>query len=248
MKDGESVEALFSADLTVGFILGSLGSVKVSWNRGKDWGYIDNSEIENFLGILHFEEFITCKNKNNSYTVLVFEDDSFLFPDTENVYLLEKFDSFANWEKIPILQLEGMFQKVGETIRGSNFLQNLPSIIRESEQIAGNLIENDNQPENLEDKDRSDKSIIPFDSLTVNRIVTLTLLFFLARVLFQYAGYYLRLASFCDSRSDALLLAEDFAEEKSKNFDNLVDALSPDFHKFASIPNNIVANLRSVKK
>ena len=240
LKDRERVKySFFSTDQTVGIIVGSFGSVNVTWNHGMDWGYTDISEFE--TNSLELRDFIFCKDQMDSYAVLAFHSAG-------NLYQLKSYDEFAEWKNESISQWETMFQEAGEPIQSSIFFQDLRSSIKESKQIADNLIKTDIHSENVENKDKFDKSIIPFDSLTVNRIVTLTLLFFLARTLFQYAGYYLRLASFFDSRSDALLLAEDFSADKSKNFDDLVYALGPDILKFGSTPKNTVANFRSVTK
>ena len=240
LKDRERAKDLiFSTDQTVGIIVGSFGSVNVTWNHGMDWGYTDISEFE--TNSPELRDVIFCQDQMDSYTVLAFHFAG-------NLYQLKSYDEFAEWKNESISQWETMFQEAGEPIQSSIFFQDLRSSIKESKQIADNLIKTDIHSENVENKDKFDKSIIPFDSLTVNRIVTLTLLFFLARALFQYAGYYLRLASFFNSRSDALLLAEDFAAKKSNNFDDLVYALGPDILKFGSTPKNTVANFRSVTK
>ena len=237
-KHERVVGSYFSADQTVGTIVGSSKSVNITWNGGENWGYTDTSEIE--TSILE-KDFKICETKNISYPVLVNQFSG-------NVYRLKKHNDFVEWNGLPLSEIVEMFEKAHESVQNSIFFRNLRSKFNKYEQIDGDLNKNKFFPEYLENKDKSDKSIVSFDNLTINRIVTLTLLFFLARVLFQYAGYYLRLASFCDSRSDALLLAEDFAEDKSEKFDDLVYALDPNIHKFGPIPNNIVANLRSVTK
>ena len=228
LKEDEFVrDSFFDSDKIAGIIVGGLGSVNVTWNRGLDWGFTDLSEMR--IDSQQIEDFIFCNFREDSYAVVAFQG-------IENVFQLKKYKGFADWESLSILQLEKRIQNADEPIRSSNLSQRVLSRLQELRQITGDLKTDDSHSENDADKDRFDKSIAYFDSLTVNRIVTLTLLFFLARVLFQYAGYYLRLASFWDSRSDALLLAEDFAAEKSENFDDLVYALGPEFHKFASMP------------
>ena len=74
------------------------------------------------------------------------------------------------------------------------------------------------------------------DDLTVLRAVTLTVLFFLVRILIRLYQYSLRLAAFWESRSDAVLLADCFAQEKAKTFDDLVSALAPDTYDFNPTP------------
>ena len=73
-------------------------------------------------------------------------------------------------------------------------------------------------------------------NLTLMRVVTLTILFFLVRVLIRLYQYSLRLAAFWESRSDAVLLADCLAAAKAKRFDDLVNALSPDTYDFNPLP------------
>ncbi len=239
LKEDEYVtDTIFSADQIVGIIVGSTGSVNVTWNGGVGWGYTDLSEMQ--TGSRHLEDFTICKFREDSYAILASQDN-------ENVFQLKKYKGFADWKNLSILQLEKKFQHADEPIRNSNLSQGVLGRIQKFRQIAGDL-KKDVHTKNKENKDQFEKSIYSIDSLTVNRVVTFTLLFFLARVLFQFSRYHLRLASFWDSRSDAMLLAEDFAAEKSEKFDDLVYALGPDFHNFASMPKNTFENLRSAPK
>ena len=68
------------------------------------------------------------------------------------------------------------------------------------------------------------------------RIVTLIILFFLVQILVRLHQYGLRLATFWDSRADALLLKQSFADHKAAAFDDLVAALAPDAYDFKPTP------------
>ena len=74
------------------------------------------------------------------------------------------------------------------------------------------------------------------DDVTVIRIVTVAFVFFLAQVLIRVYQYCLRLSGFWDSRADAVLLRRSFADDKSKRFDILVNALAPDAYDFKAPP------------
>ena len=74
------------------------------------------------------------------------------------------------------------------------------------------------------------------DNLTVMRIATMTILFFLVQILVRLYQYNLRLSAFWDSRADAMFLAKTFAEDKVERFDDLVRALGPDAYDFKSPP------------
>ena len=74
------------------------------------------------------------------------------------------------------------------------------------------------------------------DDLTAMRIVTLTVLFFLVHLLIRVYQYNTRLAGFCESRADAILLAETFSLGNEVPFDDLVRALAPDGYDFRPMP------------
>ncbi len=68
------------------------------------------------------------------------------------------------------------------------------------------------------------------------RAVTLVIVFFLVRLLVRLYQYCTRLASFWDSRADAILLADSFSVGGSASFDDLVSALAPDEYDFMYSP------------
>ena len=80
----------------------------------------------------------------------------------------------------------------------------------------------------------ADKSF--FSDLSVMRIATLLILFFLVQILARLSQYCLRLAAFWDSRADALLLAKSFADGGSKGLGRLMSAMSPDLYDFKPQP------------
>ena len=79
----------------------------------------------------------------------------------------------------------------------------------------------------------------PIDELTLMRIATMTILFFLVQLLVRLYQYNLRLASFLDSRADAVLLARTFASGKRIPFDDLVRSMAPDDYDFKPQPRSL---------
>ena len=79
------------------------------------------------------------------------------------------------------------------------------------------------------------RDMLDDDTLTM-RIVTMAVLFFLVQILVRLHQYNLRLAAFWESRADAVLLAQSFADRKAHRFDDLVGALAPDAYDFKSPP------------
>ena len=76
----------------------------------------------------------------------------------------------------------------------------------------------------------------PIDELTLMRIASMTILFFLVQLLVRLYQYNLRLASFLDSRADAVLLARTFASRERIPFDDLVHSMAPDDYDFKPQP------------
>ncbi len=77
---------------------------------------------------------------------------------------------------------------------------------------------------------------LAFYDLTLMRIASMTILFFLVQLLVRLYQYNLRLASFLDSRADAVLLARTFTSGKSIPFDDLVRSMAPDDYDFKPQP------------
>ena len=73
-------------------------------------------------------------------------------------------------------------------------------------------------------------------NLTVMRIASMTIVFFLVQLLVRLYQYNLRLASFLDSRADAVILARTFASGKSIPLDDLVRSMAPDDYDFKPQP------------
>ena len=70
------------------------------------------------------------------------------------------------------------------------------------------------------------------NDLSLMRLVTLTLLFFLVQLLVRTYRYNLRLAAFWDSRADAILISSTFSNRQMVEFDSLVAAFAPDDYDF----------------
>ena len=77
------------------------------------------------------------------------------------------------------------------------------------------------------------------DDLTTMRIVTLTVLFFLVHLLVRLYQYSIRMSGFWESRGDAILLAQSFANGEHIGFDDLVRALAPDTYDFKPTPRSL---------
>ena len=84
----------------------------------------------------------------------------------------------------------------------------------------------------------------PIDELTLMRIASMTILFFLVQLLVRLYQYNLRLASFLDSRADAVLLARTFASCKKIPFDDLVRSMAPDDYDFKPQPRPLPGMLK----
>lgn len=81
---------------------------------------------------------------------------------------------------------------------------------------------------------------INLNELTLMKIATMTVLFFLVQLLVRLYQYSMRLANFWDSRADAILLRQNFAEKRAEKFDDLVQALAPDAYDFKPMPKSLL--------
>ncbi len=147
-------------------------------------------------------------------------------------YLLEDHDSLDDWQNRPMTEIIAEMR--------NNLLVSNSQIFSE----MATYIANPDRP--AIDNTPHDESTNPLnqllDRLAVARIATMTVLFFLVQILVRLYQYNLRLASFWESRSDAVLLAQSFSDRKAATFDDLVGSLAPDAYDFKAPPRSMYGN------
>ena len=155
------------------------------------------------------------------------------------IHLLKAYPDMAKWEN---RSLDAMRIRIreDEILRKSMIGGEITKFLNAALSADGNVDSGEgSKPGNGEgSKPGNDKGFFSdlFDELTLMRAVTMIVLFFLVQILVRLHQYSLRLATFWDSRADALLLAQSFADHNAATFDDLVAALAPDAYDFKPSP------------
>ena len=234
LREGERiVAAAFDADGRFGVVAGSEGSVFVTQSSELRWNsterdYQDTSFIDVVSASPGGRDFVAVDGDGG-------------------IHLLEAYPDMAEWESRSLDAMRIRIQE-DEILRKSVIGREITKFLNKALSADGNVDSGedskpgnceDSKPGNCEDsKSGNDKGFFSglLDELTVMRVVTLIVLFFLVQILVRLHQYSLRLATFWDSRADALLLAQSFADHKAAAFDDLVAALAPDAYDFKPSP------------
>ena len=250
LKEGEwIVTAAFDADGRFGVVAGSEGSVFITQNSVLRWNSTEvdhqgTSSIDVVSAILGGQAFVAVDGDGG-------------------IQLLKAYPDMAEWENQSLDAMRIRIQE-DEILRKSVIGREITKFLDKALSADGNVDSGeDSKPGNGEDsksrngedsksrngedsksrngedsKSRNGKGFFSdlFDELTLMRVVTLIILFFLVQILVRLHQYSLRLATFWDSRADALLLAQSFAYHNAATFDDLVAALAPDAYDFKPSP------------
>ena len=162
----------------------------------------------------------------NTHTMVAVDDKG-------NAHLLKDHPDLKEWNK---LSLEDMAKN--KFMRNNQLFKEMSAFLI----TTGGFPRN--KPADKANNTQKDKSKSPNNNtlddilrlITLMQISTMTILFFLVQLLVRLYQYSMRLANFWDSRADAILLQQNFAEDKAKRFDDLVQALAPDAYDFKSMP------------
>ena len=240
LGEGERLTvAELSSGGTTGVVAGRLGTVYMTTDGGQTWTPIiltlrNNEEVV----VLSFiasggpraeetNESLASKTDVGSFVITTRMMD---IGDEGNNYLLKRYPELENWR-------EWSPERVRNTMAGSGILRN-STIFLEVSQFADTITAAVAETDGAKTTTTTESGTIAkiFNELTLMRIATSTILFFLVQLLVRLYQYSLRLASFWESRADAILLSHSFSEKRSERFDDLVSALAPDTYDFKSMP------------
>ena len=229
-REEEFTSATFSQDGQTGVIVGKRGSAFLTTDRGKTWVTTTGLDVSSRDGP-HFQDdpLVSIDNGNS------------IAKTSSGYYILKSYPKLAGWRGWSWAQMQDAMEK--DYLKGSDLFLRMLSTAEDA--IASNAVAN--TKEKLNEGDQSSKPVWAdfLTDLTVKRIATLAILFFLVQVLVRLNQYSLRMASFWDSRADAILLASSFSDSKAKNFDDLVSALAPDTYDFKAPPSSLLDRLPS---
>ncbi len=221
-EDEWIVMATFDADDRFGVVAGSKGSVfvtqtSVTQSSGLRW---NSTELD---------------HQGTSFIDVVSaipEGRDFVAVDGDGgIHLLKAYPDMAEWENRSLNAMRIRIQE-DEILRKSVIGREITKFLARVLSADGNV----DSGEGSEPGNGKGFFSDLLDELTVMRVVTLIILFFLAQTLVRLHQYSLRLATFWDSRADALLLAQSFAYHNAATFDDLVAALAPDAYDFKPTP------------
>ena len=227
----EITTAMLSNNGKYGLIMSNHGRVFVKKDGGHSW---ETTQWDG--GIPKLKHLISVPLDNDTHLAVAIDQKG-------NPYLLKNHPDMAEWKT-------WAFSKIGEKIaknklvRESRTFQQINSFLIDSGSIGKerHVGKPDKQNEVSNDSSADTRLRVlgvTLNDLTVMRVATMTILFFLLQLLVRLYQYSLRLANFWDSRADAILLHQNFADKKAEKFDDLVQALAPDTYDFKPMPGSL---------
>ena len=235
-RDEKFTSAAWSVDGTSGLIASNVGSAWLTQNDGRNWIFT--------RGFDHFDRSARMPLRRSASIVAVAPYDQGYIADTAGgYYVLTGHPSLNDWNDWSLGRIRNVMSQ-SETLKNSTAFLELVTTDGIGAGFDDDGTTGEETPTGGDGGQGNDgapgdgnwalKDFL--DDVTVMRIVTVAVVFFLAQVLIRLYQYSLRLSGFWDSRADAVLLNRSFADDKSKSFDILVNALSPDAYDFKPPP------------
>ena len=228
-RDEEFIAVALSADgeIVSGLVAGDEGSVLMTTDGGQNWVPTEGLHTEGLDPKSYLDE-VRASHSYGGYIAQTKDGD---------YYRLKAHPELKEWRKWSITGIRREMMKDKE-LRGSQILKYIRRFDDEFSDSGANR-ERDSNGEK-ERKEGFFGGLLNLNNLTVMRIATLTVLFFLVQILVRLYQYSLRLSAFWESRADAVFLARSFAEKKAERFDDLVGVLGPDAYDFKPPPKSPV--------
>ena len=221
MEANESVTvADFSADGLLGVVGGSKGSAFVTTDGGKRWTRAKPDEP----AIVFKSIWWTSSTDNQGYFNGTNEEG--------RTYYLKIHPGLVGWRgwSLPNIKTKWNQQKIQDD---SEPIADITTFLNDEPSASAGKTDNGNRD-----------GIFEFDKVDLERIATLTLLFFLVQLLSRLYQYSFRLSAFWESRADAVILASSFTiSYKNPGFDGLVSALAPDAYDFRPMSSSLLGSL-----
>ena len=228
-RDEEFIAVALRADgeIVSGLVAGDEGSVLMTTDGGQNWVPTEGLHTEGLDPKSYLDE-VRASHSYGGYIAQTKDGD---------YYRLKAHPELKEWRKWSIIGIRREMMKDKE-LRGSQILKYIRRFDDEFSDSGANR-ERDSNGEK-ERKEGFFGGLLNLNNLTVMRIATLTVLFFLVQILVRLYQYSLRLSAFWESRADAVFLARSFAEKKAERFDDLVGVLGPDAYDFKPPPKSPV--------
>ena len=210
--ENESVYSIFLLEGTTddgamhAVVVGNEGSVFATRDGGTSWFLAE----PNLRGVSFRQGF-----SKDGYIGMV--------DDRRRIYILKPYPELAGLRRQSLFEIRNALGRADRILRTSTIGQEMTSSLNVG---TGDL----DAPSGSSDNGSFEHRYI--SELTLLRIVSLTLLFFLVQLLVRTYRYNLRLAAFWDSRADAVLVSSTFSNRRTVKFNRLVAALAPDEYDF----------------
>ena len=210
------IAVIFSNDVLHGLIADNQGSVFVSKNNGQTW---HETKWDGRVPSLAYLVSVPLGEKAHAAVAV---------DRNGNAYHLKEHPDIAGWEKGELADLvKNKFLRDSEIFK----------------EISAHLATGGSFGSNKGSENKTDDTFSIFgttlNQATLMQFAFMTVLFFLVQLLVSLCKYSMRLANFWDSRADAILLRQNFADKKAKKFDDLVQALAPDAYDFKPMPRSL---------
>ena len=215
-------------------VVGADGSVFVTRDEGRTWSRTEGLDLvtKELVSVQAMQEKPTKERSVDRQTEAKSPPEekdgsqySFLMIASDGVYILK---TLPIGPEQPLSLIQSSVEE-NDMLRRSIIGENILMALRELPDLESNRGEGGGKGRLI------DNLTIDFD-LTLMRIASMTILFFLVQLLVRLYQYNLRLASFLDSRADAVLLAQTFASGENIPFDDLVRSIAPDDYDFKPQP------------
>ena len=238
LNDGENIaSAAWVSDGSIGLVAGNGGSAFVTTDDGGSWRLTRGLDNLKRVDLVEVELGVNVSS----------HDSGFVAETPDGYYTLVKYPMLEGWREWTLARIrDGMTRN--EALSESEIYRVLSKVYEADGDPNGNAIAMTELPKS-DDEGTQDKKkysdakwtlahMIDNTTLevTIMRIVTVAVVFFLAQILIRLSQYSMRVAAFWDSRADAVLLKQSLAARKAKRFDSLVNSLSPDAYDFKSPP------------
>ena len=146
-----------------------------------------------------------------------------ILAENDSMFVIRKHPEFSTWKSRSILDVRNSMQN-DEYLQGSQLFQNISDFLLVTDLTTAPI---DVQGEWF-------AAIL--NRLTILQAATLAIIFFFVQMMIRRYQYNFRMAAFCESRADAVLVSRRFIGTSHIRFNELVQALAPDSYDFKAPP------------
>ena len=209
------------------------GSVWMSNDRGKNWVKIRALPNENIGEIARISVRINVTGSDANIDEA--ESVSIIQNESESFFAIKEHSELDGWKGRSDEEVQNAMRTV-ETLKYSALSQRVSDFFAETGQTG---YTNNGGREWFD---------VILDRFAIVQAATLAVLFFFLQMMIRLYQYNFRMAAFCESRADSLLIAHRFIGETHIRFDDLVRVLAPDSYDFKAPPRSPFERLQRTRE